>query len=125
VVAGLLHTSKEEPVAFRRWIWCRDTTTGHHLDIDEKRLDGLVKAGAVEPVPDYEVNEGFDARPRPAKPNLSLGHRASQPDDFTDSDGSPAGSESGAQASDKRAISKAQAAAPSANTTTPEGSTGP
>lgn len=55
-------------MAYRRWIWCRDTTTGHHMDVDERQLARLVKAKAVEPVKDYPVNEGQDVRPRPAKP---------------------------------------------------------
>lgn len=59
-------------MAYRRWIWCRDTTTGHHMDIDERQLPRLLKAGAVERVENYPVNEGPNVGPRPAKPNVPL-----------------------------------------------------
>lgn len=75
-------------MAHRRWIWCRDTKTGHHYDVDERQLPRLVKQGAVEPVKGYPVNEGPDARPRPTKPNAQPTAEpkqtaASQPDNET------------------------------------------
>ena len=55
-------------MAWRKWVWCRDLATGHHIDVDGARVKDLVKAGAVEVIEGYAANEGPDARPRPAKP---------------------------------------------------------
>lgn len=62
-------------MAYRKWVWCRDTATGAHLDIDYRRLPVLLKAGAVEVIEDYPPNEGQDARPRPAKPFRPIADR--------------------------------------------------
>lgn len=59
-------------MAFRKWVWCRDTATGAHLDIDHRRLPALLRAGAVEVIDGYRANEGQDARPRPAKTRREL-----------------------------------------------------
>lgn len=59
-------------MAFRRWIWVEDTSTGHRMDLDERSLARLLVEGAVRVVEGYPVNEGTDARPRPMKPFLDL-----------------------------------------------------
>ena len=62
-------------MACRKWIWVRDTAPGHHMDVDHRRVPALVKAGAVEVIEDYPVNEGPDVAPRPAKPRIDLARR--------------------------------------------------
>ncbi|GAA4439376.1 hypothetical protein [Phytohabitans houttuyneae] len=59
-------------MAWRKWVWCRDTTTGHHMDVDARQLPRLLRAKAVEVVEGYAPNEGPDVGPRPAKPRRSI-----------------------------------------------------
>jgi hypothetical protein len=59
-------------MAWRRWIWVEDTTTGAHFDVDATRLDALVEAGAVRPVAGYPATVGPTGAPRRAKPRIDL-----------------------------------------------------
>lgn len=109
-------------MAFRRWIWVRDTTTGHHMDVDERQLERLVRTGAVEPVPNYPVNEGQNVSPRRAKPNVNLGAKqddessASAPETSETASATPSTS-----ASPRRGSTRTATAAPSADTASAEG----
>lgn len=62
-------------MAWRKWIWVRDKATGHHMDVDHRRVPALVRADAVEVIEDYPVNEGNDVGPRPAKQRVELAPR--------------------------------------------------
>lgn len=48
------------------YVWCKDDSTGHLVDVDERSLrDGLT------PVAGYPTNSGPGARPRPAKHHVA------------------------------------------------------
>lgn len=76
-------------MAFRSWIWVKDTSTGHRYDVDYRQLDRLVKKGAVEVVKDYPTNEGQNVAPRPAKHRDDLGDWQARTPQFTPQAGAP------------------------------------
>lgn len=111
-------------MAFRRWIWVRDTTTNHHMDVDERQLERLVRTGAVEPVPNYPVNEGQNVSPRRAKPNVNLGAEQNNESSGSTPETSAsetAGTPPSTSASPRRGSTRTAPAAPTADTTSAEG----
>lgn len=59
-----------------KWIWVRDTATGHQFDVEESAL-----RPGLEPMnsPNYPDLEGPGARPRPAKPFVAKDGKTPRP----------------------------------------------